>query len=148
MYLFINPDGNYRLYRARYIDGRPALGILDIIQYIRSPHCAFFHVESPEKSTSLHWNKMIDTIRNAFYRTVALGLLDLRSLMIKSTSVSAASTICSGGYWAFHPIKLPCRGVNVHLPKLISADLRRMQGRKVVHLLSTKKDWDHSGGDA
>ena len=54
MYLFINPDDNYRLYRVRYIDGRPALGFLDIIQYIRSPHCAIFHVELPEKSTSLH----------------------------------------------------------------------------------------------
>lgn len=42
MYLFINPDDNYRLYRVRYIDGPPALGFLDIIQYIRSPHCAFF----------------------------------------------------------------------------------------------------------
>lgn len=79
-------------------------------------------VEFPGKSTFLHRSKMIDTTRNVLYRTAALGLLDLRSSTIKSTSASAASTICSGGYWAFHPIKLPCRGVNVHLSKLIFAD--------------------------
>ena len=73
----------------------------------------------------------------------ALSMFSPRLCKINWTSSSTTSNICSGGYWGFHLISIPCTAVKRHLLLLISGRKKEKKERHAKDdLLSAQKYLD------